>query len=187
MSSPNRGIIDAIGREPFIGMIWAQTENGVIGKDGGMPWRLPEDMEHFKRTTLGHPVIMGRHTWQSFPAKYRPLPDRTNIVVSKHGLETAELAGAVVVDSLEDAFEEARRSPGAEQIWVIGGGQIYEAALPVAQAAVVTVIESTTKGDTFAPTLGPDWQLDGVTPQQGWLSGANGTRYRISLWTKGRD
>jgi dihydrofolate reductase len=111
------GVRDAVGSHPVIGMIWAQTENGVIGRDGGIPWHVPEDMAHFRATTTGHPVIMGRRTWESFPEKFRPLPDRTNIVLSRSG---TDLPGAVVVDSLDAALEAAQAGPGAEEIWIIG-------------------------------------------------------------------
>ena len=87
----------ALVGSPVVGMIWAQTVDGVIGRDGTMPWHLPEDLAHFRRTTQGHPVIMGRRTWESFPEKYRPLPGRTNIVVSRQDPDPAEYRGAVVV------------------------------------------------------------------------------------------
>ncbi|MBJ2120409.1 dihydrofolate reductase [Arthrobacter sp. MSA 4-2] len=181
MSFDDVTVTGAVGGEPVIGLIWAQTEDGVIGKDGGMPWHVPEDLTHFRRITTGHPVIMGRRTWESFPAKYRPLPDRTNIVVSSSG----PLEGAVVVGSLQDALAEARRAPGAEQIWIIGGGKLYAEAVAEANAAVVTVIETDTDGDTYAPVLGPEWDLKGVSPAGGWLDSTSGTRYRLSLWARG--
>jgi len=171
---------------PLVGLIWAQTTNGVIGKDGGMPWHLPEDLAHFKQTTSGHPVIMGRRTWESFPARYRPLPGRTNIVISRSPQHRAalEAGGAVVVDSLPLALAEARRHPGAEELWIIGGGEIFRVAEDQANAAVVTVIDIESDGDTFAPPLGPGWVLDGVCPDAGWDTGANGTRYRIARWSR---
>ncbi|MDQ0735843.1 dihydrofolate reductase [Arthrobacter agilis] len=174
-------VTDAVGSRSVIGLIWAQTENGVIGKDGGIPWHVPEDMAHFKATTTGHPVIMGRRTWESFPLRSRPLPDRTNIVVSRSG---TDLPGAVVVGSLDAAFEAAQAAPGAEEIWVIGGGQIYADAMERANAALVTVVESATEGDTVAPSLGAEWALAALTPEAGWLESSTGIRYRISLWTR---
>ncbi|NKX51830.1 dihydrofolate reductase [Arthrobacter deserti] len=171
---------------PLVGLIWAQTTNGVIGKDGGMPWHLPEDLAHFKRTTAGHPVIMGRRTWESFPARYRPLPGRTNIVISRSPQRRAELeaGGAVVAGSLPLALAEARRHPGAEQLWVIGGGEIFQLAAEEASSAVVTVIDMESDGDTFAPPLGAGWVLEDVSPGAGWDTGANGTRYRIARWVR---
>jgi dihydrofolate reductase len=181
-SSPRAlSVSDAVGSRPVIGMIWAQTEDGVIGRDGGIPWQVPEDMAHFKATTTGHPVIMGRRTWESFPEKFRPLPDRTNIVVSR---SATDLPGAVVVDSLDAAFEAAQASPGAEEIWVIGGGRVYTDAMPWANVALVTVVGSAVEGDTVAPALGVDWTLAALTPESGWLESSGGTRYRISLWTR---
>ena len=175
--------------QPLVGMIWAQTVDGVIGRDGGMPWHLPEDLAHFKNTTAGHPVIMGRRTWESFPAAFRPLPGRTNIVVSSSDTLAAEIspAGAVVVRSLEQALDTARHSPGGEQIWIVGGAQLYEAAAPLADAAVVTVIDISTEGDTNAPHLGPDWTFAALSPAEGWNTAANGTSYRIALWTRTGD
>ena len=174
---------------PVVGMIWAQTSNGVIGRDGGMPWHLPEDLAHFKRTTLNHPVIMGRKTWESFPDKYRPLPGRTNIVVSRRPELRGQLAaaGAVVVETIEDALSEAAASPGSDQIWILGGGEIFNLARQHANAASVTVIDLETDGDTFAPQLGPEWKFEGVTPTEDWHTAANGTRYRISLWVRGQE
>lgn len=181
MSASSLSVADAVGDQPVIGLIWAQSENGVIGQDGSIPWHVPEDLALFKATTSGHPVIMGRKTWDSFPDAFRPLPDRANIVIST---SVTALPGAVVVPSLEAAFEEARASPGAEEIWVIGGGRVYSDAMPLANAALVTVVESDAEGDTLAPVLGTEWQLTALTPDTGWLESRNGTRYRISLWTK---
>ncbi|WP_125615303.1 dihydrofolate reductase [Specibacter cremeus] len=171
---------------PFIGMIWAQTTDGVIGRDGGMPWHLPEDLAHFKRTTAGHPVVMGRKTWDSFPARFRPLPDRTNIVVTAQPgwAGTPEAGGAVVVHSVPQALEEARRSPGAEEIWVIGGGQVFGQVLAQATVAVVTVINTDVPGDTQAPPLGPGWSLRDAAPADGWHTSGNGTEYRIVTWAR---
>jgi dihydrofolate reductase len=158
----------------------------VIGKDGDLPWHLPEDLAHFKRTTKGHPVIMGRRTWDSFPAKFRPLPGRTNIVISGSPERREELAnsGAVAVGSLEQAIAEAASSPGSEEVWIIGGGEIFRNATALANTAVVTVIDLETDGDTFAPMLGPGWTFDAADPAEGWLTSSNGTRYRIALWTQ---
>jgi dihydrofolate reductase len=171
---------------PLVGMIWAQTLDGVIGKDGGMPWHLPEDLAHFKASTLGHPVIMGRRTWESFPEAYRPLPGRTNIVISSRPDLAAELgpAGAVVVPSLEAALEAAEGSDGSGTIWIVGGASVYAAAEPLADVAIVTVINTEAEGDSYAPRLGPDWTFTAVSPAQDWYTSANGLQYRIALWTR---
>ena len=110
-----------------LGLVWAQTSTGVIGKAGDMPWHLPEDMSHFSRLTTGHPVIMGRKTWESFPDKYRPLPGRTNIVITRQAAwrDTPGAEGAVAVASLDDALLESQFVPGHETVWIIGGGEIF--------------------------------------------------------------
>ncbi len=181
--SPPRALTvsDAVRARPVIGMIWAQTENGVIGKDGGIPWHVPEDLAHFRATTTGHPVIMGRRTWESFPERFRPLPDRTNIVIST---SVTDLPGAVVVPSLDAALAAAADAPGAAEVWIIGGGRVYADGMAHAHAALVTVVENAAEGDTLAPALGPDWSLTALTPETGWLESSRGPRYRISLWTR---
>jgi dihydrofolate reductase len=126
-------------------LIVARARNGVIGRDNALPWRLPEDLQHFKRTTLGAPIIMGRKTWDSIG---RPLPGRRNIVVSRnHGLT---LDGAEVVASLEDA---QRLCIGAEQVFLIGGAQLYAHALPSADRLIVTEIDADVPGDAFFPAV----------------------------------
>ncbi|MDP3699285.1 MAG: dihydrofolate reductase [Hylemonella sp.] len=133
-------------------LIFARAANGAIGKDGVMPWHLPEDLAHFKRVTLGSPVIMGRKTWESIPARFRPLPGRTNVVVTRQPGWTA--AGAHVAHSLPEAMALCGAVSDA---WVIGGADIYAQALPLASSAVVTEIEATFEGDAFAPQFGPGW------------------------------
>jgi dihydrofolate reductase len=169
-----------------VGLVWAQTTAGVIGKDGDMPWHLPEDMKHFTRLTTGHPVIMGRKTWLSFPDKYRPLPGRTNIVVTRQEGwgDTAEAEGALAVKSLDDALLESQFAPGHETVWVLGGGEIFAQTLDIADVAVVTFIDSETDGDTYAPELGYEWKLAASEPATGWLTSASGTRYRFTMWRR---
>ncbi|WP_018773623.1 dihydrofolate reductase [Arthrobacter sp. 131MFCol6.1] len=169
-----------------LGLVWAQTSTGVIGKAGAMPWHLPEDLSHFSRLTTGHPVIMGRKTWESFPDKYRPLPGRTNIVITRQATwrDTPGAEGAVAVASLDDALLESQFVDGHETVWIIGGGEIFAQALDLADVAVVTTIDTTAEGDTFAPDLGYDWTASASLPANGWLTSANGTRYRITLWRR---
>jgi dihydrofolate reductase len=133
-------------------LIFARAANGVIGKHNTIPWHLPEDMAHFKRTTLGCPVIMGRKTWDSLPAKFRPLPGRLNVVVTRQPDWQAQ--GALPAHSLAEAIALCATSSDA---WVIGGAEIYAQALPVASTAVVTEIAANFEGDAFAPQFGPDW------------------------------
>lgn len=136
-----------------LGLIYARARNGVIGKDNVMPWHLPEDLAHFKQTTLGAPVIMGRKTWDSIPAKFRPLPGRRNIVVTRNAGWHAE--GAERAASLEQALALCGDAP---QAWITGGAEIYRQALPLADTVVVTEIDAEFEGDAFAPTLGPEWR-----------------------------
>ena len=134
-------------------LIFARSRNGVIGKDNTLPWHLPEDLAHFKRTTLGCPVIMGRKTWDSLPPKFRPLPGRANVVVTRQVDWQSE--GALRADSLEQAIALCG---DVENAWVIGGAQLYALALPLAHTAQVTEIELELEGDAFAPIFGPTWR-----------------------------
>ena len=137
---------------PRLHLIYARATNGVIGKNNTLPWHLPEDLAHFKRTTLGCPVIMGRKTWDSLPPKFRPLPGRLNIVVSRDAAWQA--AGALHATSIDAA--RALCPPGSDA-WVIGGAQIYAQALPLASSVVITEIDQAFEGDAFAPTLDAAW------------------------------
>ena len=137
-----------------IALIYARAANGVIGKDGTMPWHLPEDMVHFKQLTQGSPVVMGRKTWDSLPPRFRPLPGRTNIVVTRQD-DWSEM-GAQRSSSLREALQMAEQS-NPTTVWVIGGAQIYAQALPLAQRVEVTEIAQAFDGDAFAPELGPEW------------------------------
>lgn len=136
-----------------LGLIYARARNGVIGKDGALPWHLPEDMAHFKRLTMGCPVIMGRRTWDSIPARFRPLPGRTNIVVTRQAYWNAP--GALRAASLDEAIALCAAQPRA---WVIGGAQLYAQALALADTVEVTEIDTDFKGDAFAPELGAQWE-----------------------------
>ncbi|GAA4361725.1 dihydrofolate reductase [Paeniglutamicibacter cryotolerans] len=169
-----------------IGMIYARTTDGVIGAAGSMPWSVPEDLAHFKRTTIGHPVIMGRKTWDSFPEKFRPLPGRTNIVITRNEAARREMtaAGATVVSSPEQALKTARAAEGSEEIWIIGGGEIFDALADAASLAVITVINSAAPGDTRAPQLDSTWKSTMVEPANGWLTSSSTQEYRIELWEK---
>ncbi len=137
---------------PRLHLIYARAANGVIGKDGALPWHLSEDLAHFKRTTMGCPVIMGRKTWDSLPPKFRPLPGRANIVVTRQA--DWNQIGAKPAQNLQQALQLCEH---ATDVWVIGGAQLYALAEPMAHTAVVTEIEQDFEGDAFAPTLGTDW------------------------------
>jgi dihydrofolate reductase len=133
-------------------LIYARARNGTIGKDGQMPWHLPEDLAHFKRVTLGQPVIMGRKTWDSLPARFRPLPGRVNIVVTRQTDWHSD--GALRAASMDEALRLCGDAPDA---WIIGGAEIYRQAEPLASTAVVTEIDVDFEGDAFAPGLGKNW------------------------------
>ena len=136
-----------------INMIFARSANGVIGINNAMPWHLPEDLAHFKKLTLGCPVIMGRKTWYSIPPKFRPLPGRTNIVVSRQSYWQPE--GANTAGSLQAALAQCH---AASDVWIIGGAQIYAQAEPLAARIEMTLIDKEFEGDAFAPVLGSQWQ-----------------------------
>jgi dihydrofolate reductase len=130
-------------------LIAAVARNGVIGIDNRLPWRLPADLQHFKALTMGHVVIMGRKTWESLPGKFRPLPGRRNIVVTRDGSYHAE--GATVATSLAAAIAAA---DGGEA-FLIGGAELYVAALPLADCLQLTEIDAAFEGDTFFPAIDP--------------------------------
>jgi len=133
-------------------LVVAIAEDGVIGREGGLPWRLSTDMKRFKALTTGHPIVMGRKTWESFP-KPGPLPGRTNIVVTRDRSWQAE--GAQVAHSLEAALEIAAAAPGGEDICVIGGGEVYGQAIGRADRLAVTHVEARVDGDTRFPAIDP--------------------------------
>ena len=152
-----------------LGLIWAQAKSGVIGRAGGIPWRLPEDQAHFKNVTMGATVVMGRRTWESLPAKVRPLPGRRNVVMTR----SADFAagGADSMATLQEALTDDR-------VWVIGGEQIYALALPLADRCEVTEIDidlPREAGDAMAPTLDESW----VGAPGEWLTSGSGLRYRF--------
>jgi dihydrofolate reductase len=136
-----------------LNLIYARARNGVIGRDNTLPWHLPEDLAHFKRLTLGCPVIMGRKTWDSLPPKFRPLPGRSNIVITRQ--PDWHSPGATPANSLEAALSQCAQS---EHVWVIGGAQIYAQALPLATTVEVTEIDADFDGDAYAPALGAHWR-----------------------------
>jgi len=130
-------------RAPRVVLVAAVARNGIIGADGKLPWHLPEDLKHFKQLTLNHPVLMGRRTWESLG---RPLPGRKNIVITRRA--GYEAPGASVAASLEDAIALCAGEPEA---FVIGGAEIYAAALPIADGLVLTEIQRDYAGDTHFP------------------------------------
>jgi dihydrofolate reductase len=157
-----------------VGLIWAQTALGVIGRAGAIPWHLPEDLARFKVLTVGHTVVMGRRTWESLPAKVRPLPGRRNIVLTRQTDYVAE--GAEVVTSLGEAL-------AGDDIWVIGGAEIYPLALPRASRCEVTEVDvylPREDDDAIAPVLDEGW----VGQNEDWNVSKAGVRYRFSSYTR---
>lgn len=163
--------------------IWAQARDAagrpVIGRDGDMPWHLPEDLAHFQAVTRGGAVIMGRRTWESLPERFRPLPGRTNIVITS--LDAVEGADAVA-GSLEGATAAAARLAPEADGWVIGGGRVYDAAMPQLDRLEVTEIDLEVDGDTYAPAIDPGhWE---ATAEGAWQTSRSGLRYRFLTYTR---
>ena len=140
-----------------VSLIVAVAENGVIGKDNDLIWHLPKDMRFFKETTMGHHVIMGRKNFESIPERFRPLPNRTNVVITRQSDYQAE--GCVVVNSLEAALEVAQHN-GDKEPFIIGGGQIYKLALEgnLVEKIYLTKVHHSFEGDTFFPELSEEWK-----------------------------
>jgi dihydrofolate reductase len=160
---------------PRINLIYARAANGVIGQDGALPWHLPEDLAHFKALTVGCPVIMGRKTWDSLPPRFRPLPGRTNVVITRQA--GWQETGAVPAASLDQALQLCGL---AEEVWVIGGAQIFAQAEPLAKRIEVTEIALDFAGDVFAPPLGPHW----VAVSREDRVSSNGLKFSFVTYTK---
>lgn len=160
-----------------VGLVWAQAHGGVIGADGGMPWRVPEDLAHFRAVTGESDVIMGRRTWESLPPRFRPLPGRRNIVVTGSDEWTDE--GADRASSLDDALARA----GGDDVWVIGGGRLYAEAIHRADLVELTRLDLEVVGDTHAPSI-DGWTLVTADPVQGWHTSRSGIRYRFETYRR---
>jgi len=162
----------------LITLIWAQSADGVIGADGTLPWHVPEDMERFRDLTMGDTVVMGRRTWESLPSKFRPLPGRRNVVVTRDPSYSAP--GAEVVTSL------ARALRTSDDVWVGGGAQIYADALAHADRLLITDVDTHVDGDTavqvFGPAVGPEWREVEVGE---WQTSRTGMRYRFRELRRG--
>lgn len=163
--------------KPILTLIAAVARNGVIGMANRLPWQLPADLKHFKELTTGHTVIMGRKTWESLPAKFRPLPGRYNIVVTRNDSFRAE--GATVSTSLPDAIAAAN----GDEVFVIGGAELYKAALLLADRLQLTEIDATFEGDTWFPIIDPArwWETARET-----YSDEAGLRYAFVTYQKNR-
>lgn len=135
---------------PEIVIIAAVAKNGVIGKDNQLLWHIPEDMKHFREATAGKPVIMGRKTWESLPERFRPLPGRRNVVITRQPAFPA--SGAELADSLEGALQQCQNEAC---VFVIGGAEIYAQAMPRADRLLLTEVDITPQGDAFFPIPDP--------------------------------
>jgi len=151
----------------WAGLIWAEAEGGVIGAAGGMPWHVPEDLAHFREITLGDPVIMGRRTWESLPERFRPLPGRENIVITRQQDWAAE-----GVRRAADIDEAVR---GLDRMWFIGGSDIFRQVIGQADRLEVTELDLRVDGDAFAPSR-EGWRL---VDEGEWETSRTGIRYRF--------
>lgn len=148
-----------VAPEAPLAMIVAMARNRAIGRENTLPWRISGDLQFFKRTTLGKPVVMGRKTFESIG---RPLPGRQNIVISRNPAWCAE--GVAVATSLEQALllaQQAAARDGAEEVMVIGGAEIYRQAMPLARRLYITEVDAEVEGDAFFPVLDSNWQESG--------------------------
>ena len=159
-----------------VSLIWAQARGGAIGVDGRLPWRLPEDLALFRQRTTGSTVVMGRRTWESLPERFRPLPGRSNVVLTSDPRWSAD--GARRAGSVAEVLAE----PGP--LWVIGGGAVYAAFLPHAGRLVVTDVDLTVDADTWAPAIGSGWQREHRDPAEGWSTSSSGLRYAVSTYVR---
>ncbi|MGX5694963.1 dihydrofolate reductase [Agromyces soli] len=173
-----------------VGLIWAEAHGGVIGAAGGMPWHVPEDLAHFKQATVGAPVIMGRKTWDSLPERFRPLPGRANLVVTRQADWVAD--GAERAGSLDEALALAASSegqaPAGPDVWVIGGGELFALAMPIADRLEVTELDLDVDGDALAPAIDASWRVRHLDPPAGaapaWHTSRTGIRYRFISYAR---
>jgi dihydrofolate reductase len=157
----------------MVHMIWAEAHDRVIGADGTIPWRIPEDQANFRRQTMGATVVMGRATWDSLPARFRPLAGRRNVVLTRDRHWSAE--GAVVVHGVDEV------DLSAGEIWIMGGAAVYAAFLPRAEHVLRTRVDLEVKGDVRAPELSADWALKS---DSGWQTSVSGVRFVIEEFTR---
>lgn len=151
----------------WVGLIWAEAAGGVIGAEGGMPWHVPEDLAHFKEITLTASVVMGRKTWDSLPERFRPLPGRENIVITRQ--QHWEATGARRAADLASAVR------GLEKVWIIGGAEIFAQVIGDADRLEVTELDLEVAGDAYAPSK-QGWRL---VDEGEWQVSRTGIRYRF--------
>lgn len=164
-----------------VALIAAVAENGVIGADRGIPWKIPSDMAFFKRMTMGKPIVMGR---KQFETVGKPLPGRTNIVVTRQ--KGYQPDGVLVMDSLEAAIDHARtiaRADAAGEVMVIGGGEIYAQAMALADKLYISHVALAPEGDTFFPPIDPSlWEVVGEPEVP--LTGRDGAAFSVRVYAR---
>lgn len=164
-----------------VGLIYARGSNQAFGRDNRLPWFIPEDLEMFKNITTGHAVIMGRQTWDSLPARYRPLPDRINIVITHTKAGSSYQRGVYFVSSMKDAINTAR-TLRCGQAWVIGGPAIIKMAEPWAEFAVITSVDYEGPFDVAAPRLSKDWVQTCSKMPRKMLTTHASCSYHFQVW-----
>jgi dihydrofolate reductase len=152
---------------PMVGLIWAEADGGVIGAQGGLPWHVPEDLAHFKEITLGQPVVLGRRTWDSLPERFRPLPGRENIVITRQ--QDWSSGGVRRAANLAEAVR------GLDRVWIIGGSDIFRQVIGEADRLEVTELDLKVAGDAYAPSK-EGWRL---VDEGEWQTSRTGIRYRF--------
>ncbi len=144
-----------------LSLIVAMTEDRVIGRNNDLPWRIPSDMSRFRKITTGHPIIMGRKNWESIDERVRPLKNRCNIVLTRKRNYRAE--GALIAHSIQEAYLLARNAPGADEIFIIGGEEIYQQFIQYVQKAYITLVQASISGETHFPKWNAaDWVQERV-------------------------
>ncbi|MFD3450075.1 dihydrofolate reductase [Microbacteriaceae bacterium 4G12] len=160
----------------MISLMVAMDQNRVIGRNNDLPWRLPADLAYFKRVTMGHPIVMGRKTFESIG---RPLPGRENIVVTRN--KEYEAAGCKVIHSLKDLLERPKQRE--EELFIIGGAEIFKEALPVADRLYITHIDEVFEGDTYFPEIANEqWHI--VSKEKGIKDESNPYNYYFTVYEK---
>ena len=139
--------------QPKVAAVVAMDQSRVIGLRGSLPWHIPEDLAHFRKLTAGHVVVMGRKTWDSLPEKFKPLPGRTNVVVSRRSAELELPHGVLRASSPEEGLRIARQAAQAhsQTVWVIGGAELYKALLPACDEVHLTIVQGSHEGDAWLP------------------------------------
>ncbi|HXG75537.1 MAG TPA: dihydrofolate reductase [Gaiellaceae bacterium] len=158
-----------------LALVAAVARNGVIGRGGALPWHLPEDLARFRDLTMGHPVVMGRKTWESLPERFRPLPGRRNVVVTRNPRWQA--TGAERAGSLEEALALVA---GVERAFVIGGSELFAAALPLADELLLTELDVEAEGDVVFPVFDHAFAEVAREPHVA----ADGTRYAFVTYER---